>query len=106
MHMPLSDETLNVMFDAPQPDQKMCVHAVKGKAFRLPNEEGTVGVVLRLIGHTNGEGLPVSFDIMCDSLSAIQLLTVAVDEVPTMAAFDTHGNSIEKIALLLMGPGA
>lgn len=106
MGLNISDEALNDMFKAEQPDQKMCVHAVKGKAFRLMTGEGTgsVGVVLRLIGHTNGEGLPVSLDIMCDPQSAIELLTVAVDEVPTMAAFDTSGDSVSKIALLLMGP--
>jgi hypothetical protein len=102
----ISDKTLNEKFAAEQPDSKMCVHAVKGKAFRLMTGEGTgsVGVVLRLIGHTNGEGEPVSIDVMCDPKSAIELLTVAVDEVPTMAGFDTSGDSVSKIALLLMGP--
>jgi len=98
----ISKETIEAMYTALQPDQKLCVHEVRGKAFRIPDETNLVGVMVRIVGHGTDEK-PVSIDLMFDSETAVKLFGMVTDTVPTMAAYDITGNSLEALALAMIG---
>lgn len=100
--MDISREDIEARYTALQPDQKICAHEIRGKAFRIVEENGVVGVMVRVVGH-DSNGTVISLDMMFDPDTAIQLFDMAISAVPTMAAYDKHGNSLEQLTLAMVG---
>lgn len=100
--MDISNEEITAKLNAEQPDLKICVHDVRGRAFRVVEENGFVGVMFRIIGHDRDNKV-VSIDLMCDPDSAVQMFDASISAVPTMAAYDKNGDSLEKLTLAMLG---
>jgi hypothetical protein len=98
--MQITQEDIEARYTALQPDQKLCAHEIRGKAFRIVEENGAVGVMVRIVGHDSNNTV-IALDIMCDPDTAVQFLGVGLDAVPTMAAYDVNGDSLEKLAAVM-----